>query len=57
MDNFTRVLSASIDLQTGVIGDADPTPIILRMLGTAHPDTGFKLKDYYTKWKDIKVKY
>ena len=57
MDNFTKGgLSASIDLQTGVIGDATSHPNNLtHVRHSSHPDTGFKFEGLVIpKWKDIK---
>lgn len=57
MDNFTKGgLSASIDLRTGVIGDATSHPKNLtHVRHSSHPDTGFKFEGLVVpNWNVIK---
>jgi hypothetical protein len=57
MDNFTKGgLSAPIDLETGILGDATSHPLnSSHTRYSSHPDTGFKFEGkVIPKWNDIK---
>ena len=57
MDNFTKGgLSASIDLETGILSDATSHPInTTHTRYSSHPDTGFKFEgQVIPNWNDIK---